>query len=254
GASVAHCHVRDPETGQGTRNVEYYKEVVERIRESDVDIVINLTAGMGGDLEIGPGETPMDFGPATDLVGPLERLAHIEELLPEICTLDCGSLNFGDGNNVYISTPDALRVGMKRIEELGVMPELEIFDTGNLFFCNVAYKEGYIQKALYQLCCGIPYGAPADPLTLMSMVHQLPANSKWSAFAIGRNQMPFVAQAALLGGNVRVGLEDNLYLEKGVLATNGGLVEKAASIIENMGGRILTPQETREKWGLTKRG
>lgn len=254
GASVAHCHVRDPETGQGSRDVELYKEVVDRIRSSDTDVVINLTAGMGGDLVIGAGENPMEFQDGTDLVGPLARLAHIEELLPEIATMDMGSLNFGDGNNVYVSTPDALRTGLKRVQELGVKPELEIFDTGNLAFANVAYKEGLLDEApLFQLCTGIPYGAPADPLTLQAMVHQLPATALWSGFAIGRMQMPFVAQAALLGGNCRVGLEDNLYLDRGVLATNAQLVERATELLTRMGARVLTPQETREKWGLVKR-
>ena len=256
GATVAHCHVRDPETGKGSRDVALYREVVERIREQDTDVVINLTAGMGGDLEIGPGESPMEFGAdGTDLVGPIERLAHIEELLPEICTVDCGSLNFGDGNSIYVSTPDMMRTGLKRIQELGVRPELEIFDTGNLWFANVAYKEGLLDNPpLFQLCTGIPYGAPADVATLMAMVNQVPAGANWSAFAIGRMQLPFVAQAALLGGNVRVGLEDNLYLEKGVYASNGSLVERAREILERMGASIMTPEQCREKWQLTKRG
>ena len=254
GASIAHCHVRDPKTGQGCRDVELYKEVVDRIRSSDTDIVINLTAGMGGDLIIGAGEHPFEFQEGTDLVGPFERLLHIEELRPEIATMDMGTLNFGDGNSIYVSTPDALRIGLKRVQDLGVKPELEIFDTGNLAFANVAYKEGLLDEApLFQLCMGIPYGAPADTLTLQSMVHNLPRTANWSAFAIGRMQMPFVAQAALLGGNCRVGLEDNLYLDRGVLATNGALVERATEILTRMGARILTPQETREKWGLVKR-
>ncbi|RED53348.1 3-keto-5-aminohexanoate cleavage protein [Aestuariispira insulae] len=256
GATVAHCHVRDPETGKGSRDVALYREVVERIREADTDVIINLTAGMGGDLEIGPGENPMEFGQdGTDLVGPLERLAHIEELLPEICTVDCGSLNFGDGNSIYVSTPDMMRTGLKRIQELGVKPELEIFDTGNLWFANVVNQEGLLDSPpLFQLCTGIPYGAPADVATLMAMVNQVPAGANWSAFAIGRMQLPFVAQAALLGGNCRVGLEDNLYLEKGVYASNGSLVERAREILERMGAKIMTPERCREKWQLTKRG
>lgn len=136
GATVAHCHVRDPQTGKPSRDVALYRELVERIRESDTDVIINLTAGMGGDLEIGRGEQPLEFGAGTDLVGPITRLAHVEELLPEICTLDCGTLNFGDGDFIYVSTPAQLRAGAKRITELGVKAELEIFDTGHLWFAK----------------------------------------------------------------------------------------------------------------------
>ncbi|MEE9595193.1 MAG: 3-keto-5-aminohexanoate cleavage protein [Acidiferrobacterales bacterium] len=254
GAGIAHCHVRDPETGKGVRDPALYREVVERIRESDTDVVINLTSGMGGDLQIGPDDNPMDFGPDTDLVGSLERLAHVEQLLPEICSLDCGSLNFSDSNMLYVSTPDMLRAGAKRIRELGVKPELEIFDTGQLWFTTRLYQEELLDDPpLYQLCHGIPWGAPPAVGVLKACVEQLPAGANWSAFALGRNQMPFVALAVLLGGNVRVGLEDNLYLEKGVFASNAQLVEKARKIIELMGARVLTPGETRKKFGLTKR-
>ncbi len=254
GAGIAHCHVRDPETGKGVRDPALYREVVERIRESDTDVVINLTSGMGGDLQIGPDDNPMDFGPDTDLVGSLERLAHVEQLLPEICSLDCGSLNFSDINMLYVSTPDMLRAGAKRIRELGVKPELEIFDTGQLWFTTRLYQEELLDDPpLYQLCHGIPWGAPPAVGVLKACVEQLPAGANWSAFALGRNQMPFVALAVLLGGNVRVGLEDNLYLEKGVFASNAQLVEKARKIIELMGARVLTPGETRKKFGLTKR-
>jgi len=254
GAGIAHCHVRDPETGKGARDPALYREVVERIRESDTDVVINLTSGMGGDLQIGPDDTPMDFGPDTDLVGPLERLAHVEQLLPEICSLDCGSLNFSDSNMLYVSTPDMLRAGAKHIRELGVKPELEIFDTGQLWFTTRLYQEGLLDDPpLYQLCHGIPWGAPPAVGVLKAFVEQLPAGANWSAFALGRNQMPFVALAVLLGGNVRVGLEDNLYLEKGVFASNAQLVEKARKIIELMGACVLTPGDTRKRFGLTKR-
>ncbi|EKT4522893.1 3-keto-5-aminohexanoate cleavage protein, partial [Pseudomonas putida] len=208
GATVVHCHVRDPQTGRFSRDVALYREVMERIRESDVDVIVNLTAGMGGDLEIGPGETPMEFGPGTDLIGPLERLAHVEALLPEICTLDCGTLNFGDGNAIYVSTPSQLRAGAKRITELGVKAELEIFDTGHLWFAKQMMKEGLLDDPLFQLCLGIPWGAPADTTTMKAMVDNLPAGVTWAGFGIGRMQMPMAAQAVLLGGNVRVGLED----------------------------------------------
>ena len=219
GAAIAHCHVRDPQTGKGARDPALYREVVERIRESGTDVVINLTAGMGGDLEIGPGEAPLELGPATDLVGPLERLVHIEQLRPEICSLDCGSLNFGDGSLVVINTPAQLRAGARRIQQLGVRPELEIFDTGNLWFAKQMLAEGLIDRPpLFQLCMGIPWGMPADIPLMRALVGLLPAGANWTAFGIGRMQMPIAAQSVLLGGHVRVGLEDNLYLEKGVLA------------------------------------
>jgi uncharacterized protein (DUF849 family) len=251
GAAIAHCHVRDPATGRGARDPVLYREVVERIRASGVDVVINLTAGMGGDLEIGEAETPLRFGPATDVVGPLERLVHIAELRPEICSLDCGSLNFGDGSLVVINTPAQLRAGARRIRELGVRPELEIFDTGNLWFANQMLAEGLIdQPPLFQLCMGIPWGMPPDAGLMKALVGLLPAGANWSAFGIGRLQLPMVAQAVLLGGNVRVGLEDNLHLERGVLASNGQLVARAVQIVEALGARVLGPAEARARFGL----
>lgn len=254
GATVVHCHVRDPETGKGSRDVELYREVVDRIRSSGVDMILNLTAGMGGDLEIGPGEEPMSFGPGTDLVGGITRLAHVEELLPEICTLDCGTLNFGDGDYIYVGTPNQLRAGARRIQELGVKPELEVFDTGQLWFAKQLLKEGLLDdRPLFQFCLGIPWGAPADTVSMKAMADNLPEGAVWAGFGIGRMQMPMVAQAILLGGNVRVGLEDNLYLEKGVHASNGSLTERACEIITRLGARPLTPAEGREKLGLKKR-
>lgn len=254
GAAIVHCHVRDPETGKGVRDVALYRETVDRIRSSGTDVVINLTAGMGGDLFIGPDEAPTQFGKETDLVGAMERLPHVEELLPEICSLDCGSLNFGDGSLVYVSTPDMLRRGAKRIRELGVKPELEIFDTGNLSFALQMLREDLLEAPpLFQLCHGIPWGAPADAGVLKSSVDQLPAGANWTAFALGRYQMAFAAQAVILGGNVRVGLEDNLYLERGVFASNAQLVERARNIVELMGARVLRPDEARKKFGLVKR-
>ncbi|WP_434775420.1 3-keto-5-aminohexanoate cleavage protein [Pseudomonas oryzihabitans] len=250
GATVVHAHVRDPATGKPSRDVALYREVVERIREADVDIIVNLTAGMGGDLEIGPGETPTDFGPGSDLVGPLTRLLHIEELRPDICTLDCGTLNFGDGDFIYVSTPAQLRAGARRITELGVKAELEIFDTGHLWFAKQLLKEGLLKDPLFQLCLGIPWGAPADTTTMKAMVDNLPPGACWAGFGIGRMQMPMAAQAMLLGGNVRVGLEDNLWLDRGVHATNGSLVERVIQIIERLGGRALSPAEGRTKMQL----
>ena len=253
GAAVVHIHVRDVETGQGSREVPLYREVVRRIRESDVDVVINLTAGMGGDLVIDQ-DDPLKPVDGTDLVNGLDRLPHVEELLPDICTMDCGSLNFGEGSQLYISTPDMLRAGAKRIQELGVKPELEIFDTGQLWFATKMIEEGLLDAPpLFQLCMGIPYGAPADPGLLQSMVRMLPEGANWASFSIGRNQFPWVAQSALLGGQVRVGLEDNLYLSKGVQATNAQLVERAVTIVESLGSRVATPDQARAKLGLKRR-
>lgn len=254
GASVVHIHVRDPKTKQGSREVGLYREVVRQIRESDVDPVINLTAGMGGDLVIDP-SNPTEHLPGTDLVSGLERLAHVEELRPEICTIDCGSLNFGEGSQLYISTPDMLREGAARIKELGVKPEMEIFDTGNLWFANVMVEEGLIAPPpMYQLCMGIPYGAPVDPGLLQAMVNLLPDGAQWTSFAIGRNQLPWVAQSVLLGGHVRVGLEDNLYLSKGVKATNAQLTGRAIDIVHNLGSSVATPDEARDILKLERKG
>ncbi|MDE1462660.1 3-keto-5-aminohexanoate cleavage protein [Spartinivicinus poritis] len=255
GAAIAHIHVRDPATGKASRDVALYQEVVARIREQSTDIVINLTAGMGGDLYLGPDEAPTDFSESTDLVGGMARLPHVEALLPEICTLDCGSLNFGDSNLVYVATPEMLRIGAQRIQALGVKPELEIFDTGNLWFALQLLKEELVDSPpLFQLCHGIPWGAPPDIGVMTGMVNMLPDNANWTAFALGRNQMPWVAQSMLLGGNVRVGLEDNLYLDKGVFASNGQLVERAANIVTSLGGRLLSPADARTKLGLKQHG
>ncbi len=247
GATIVHCHVRDPKTGKGARGVHLYAEVVERIRAKNKEVIINLTAGMGGDVEVGPGETPMKWGAGTDLVGPAERLLHVKELRPELCTLDCGSLNFGDGNTIVVQTPAQLREQAKLIKSYGVKPEMEIFDTGNLWFAKQLCAEGLIDDPpMFQLCLGIPWGAPYDSETMAYQKSQLPPGAIWAAFGIGRNEFPAVAQAVLLGGHVRVGLEDNLWLEKGVHATNGKLVEKAVKIIELLGLKVATPAEGRE--------
>jgi uncharacterized protein (DUF849 family) len=246
GATILHVHVRDPRSGKGSREVSYYREAVERIRASGVDVIINTTAGMGGDLVLDPQE-PTHFVDGTDLVNGVERLAHVEEVKPDICTLDCGSLNFGEGSMVYVSTPDILRDGAKRIQELGVRAEMEIFDTGHLWFARQLVEEGLIDDPpFFQLCMDIPYGAPADPSLLAAMVAQLPPGSVWTSFALGRMQMPWVAQSVLLGGHVRVGLEDNLYLSRGVKATNAQLVERAKTIVEAMGAAVATPDHARE--------
>ena len=251
GAAIAHMHVRNPETGKATRDDELYKEVVSRIKENGTDVIINLTSGMGGDIEIGPEDDLLKFGPNTDFINAMERLSHVEKILPDICSLDCGTLNFGDGNMIYVSTPEQLRIGAKRIQELGVKPELEIFDTGHMWFANQMHNEGLLDTpALYQICLGIPYGAPANTSSMENMVKMVPEGSNWAAFGIGAMQMPMAAQAVLLGGNVRVGLEDNLYLEKGVFASNGSLVEKVGSLINHMGANIMSAKDARKKLGL----
>jgi uncharacterized protein (DUF849 family) len=253
GAAVAHIHVRDPETGKGSRDPRLYREVVERIRASGTDVVVNLTAGMGGDLVLGGDESPFPPDEAgTDLAGATERLAHVEELLPEICTLDCGSMNFAAGGDyVLVNTPGILRAMARRVQELGVRPELEVFDTGHLTLVHELIAEGLIDDpVLIQLCTGIPYGAPDDLATLLAMVNRLPPGAIFSTFSIGRMQIPFVAMAALAGGNVRVGLEDNLYLSRGRLASNGELVERAVHILEGMNARVLGPEEVRDRLQL----
>jgi uncharacterized protein (DUF849 family) len=222
GAAVVHLHVRDPATGQGSRDVELYRRAVETIRAADVDAVINLTAGMGGDLVLGGPETPLPLDDAgTDMAGAAERLAHVEALLPEICTLDCGTMNFAAGGDyVMANTPQMLQTMARRIQSLGVRPELEVFDTGQLVMVKDLIAEGLIDDpVLIQLCMGIRYGAPDDPGTLLTLVNSLPAGAVFSAFSIGRMQLPYVAMAVLAGGNVRVGLEDNLYLGPGQSAT-----------------------------------
>jgi uncharacterized protein (DUF849 family) len=253
GAAVAHIHVRDPRTGTGSRDLSLYREVVERIRGADVDVVLNLSAGMGGDLVLSGDEEPLPLdAAATDLVGATERLAHVEELRPEICTLDCGSMNFAAGGDyVLLNTPSILRAMARRVQELGVRPELEVFDAGHLWLVEDLIDEGLIDEpVLIQLCTGIPYGAPDDPSTLLAMVNRLPPDAIFSTFSIGRMQLPFAALAPVLGGNVRVGLEDNIYLTRGRLATNGELVERAVQILEAMNVRVLGPEEVRDKLRL----
>lgn len=254
GAAIAHVHVRDPETGTPSRDPALYREVVERVRSSDTDVVLNLTAGMGGDIILGDVESPLPLGPGTDMVGATERLIHVEEMLPEICTLDCGTMNFAEADYVMTNTPGMLRAMARRIQAAGVRPEIEAFDTGHLWLAKTLVDEGLIDDpVMIQLCMGIPYGAPADPNSLMAMVNNIPAGWTYSMFSIGRMQMPYVAQAALAGGNVRVGLEDNIWLDRGVLASNGDLVERAGTILTNMGCRIIGPAEVREKLKLTRR-
>ena len=250
GAAVAHIHVRDPETGQGSRDVDLFADVVERVRASDTDVIINLTAGMGGAWFPNEDGDPSMPGPGTDMIGPEERLAHVDKLRPDLCSLDCGTMNFGD-NEIYISTPAYLRTMAKLLQQWGVKPELEVFDLGHIRFAGQLIKEGLIDAPpLFQICLGIPWGAGADAESMLAMRNALPRESNWAGFGVGRMEMPMVAQAVLLGGNVRVGLEDNLYLEKGVLATNADLVTRAREIIERLGAAVASPDEARETLGI----
>ena len=255
GAAIAHIHVRDPETGNAGRRVDHYEEVVNRIKASGVDMVINLTAGMGGDLTLGPVDRPLPpVSDGTDMIGVQDRLEHVERLRPEICTLDCGTMNFGEGDYIMTNTPAMLKAMAAGMKAAGVRPEVEIFDTGHLVLAKWLYDQGLLDDpVMVQLCMGIPWGAPDDVETLMAMVGNLPDDWTFSAFSIGRNQLPFTAMAVLAGGNIRVGLEDNIWLDKGVLATNGQLVERAVTIAEAMGCRIMGPDEVREKLKLEKR-
>jgi uncharacterized protein (DUF849 family) len=255
GAAIVHCHVRDPETGAPARGLDLYREVTDRIRSADVDVVLNLTAGMGGDLVFGDVESPFPVNEkGTDMAGATERVAHVAECLPEICTLDCGTMNFSLGDYVMTNTPSMLREMARQMTALGVRPEIEAFDTGHLWFAKQLVEEGLIEDpVLIQLCMGIPWGAPDDLNTFMAMVNNVPSNWTFSAFSIGRNAMAYPAAAILAGGNVRVGLEDNLYVVKGQLETKAQLVEKAVSVVEEMGAKIIGPEEVRKKLKLTKR-
>jgi len=253
GAAVVHCHVRDPETGIPSRRLDLYRELTDLIRASDVDVVLNLTAGMGGDMVFGGVESPLPTVAGTDMVGASERIAHIRECLPEICTLDCGTMNFAEADYVMTNTPGMLRAMGEMMTKLGVKPEIEAFDTGHLWFAKQLVAEGILAPdALVQLCMGVPWGAPDDLNTFMAMVNNVPSDWTFSGFALGRNQMAYVAASVLAGGNVRVGLEDNLWLGKGVLATNAQLVERAVGIIEGMGAKVIGPEAVRAKLGLVK--
>ncbi|QIE45883.1 3-keto-5-aminohexanoate cleavage protein [Pseudohalocynthiibacter aestuariivivens] len=255
GAAVVHCHVRDPETGAPSRAIGMFREVTDLIRASDTDVVLNLTAGMGGDMIFGDPENPLPLNAAgTDMAGATERVAHVAECLPEICTLDCGTMNFAEADYVMTNTPGMLTAMGRMMTELGVKPEIEAFDTGHLWYAKQLVADGVLAPdVLVQLCMGVPWGAPNDLNTFMAMVNNVPDSWNWSAFSLGRDQMAYVAASVLAGGNVRVGLEDNLMLDKGVLAENYQLVERAVEIIERMGARVIGPEEVRSRLNLTKR-
>ncbi|MGQ3487273.1 beta-keto acid cleavage family enzyme [Roseovarius pacificus] len=254
GAAIVHCHVRDPDTGAPSRDPRLFRELTDLIRASDTDVVLNLTVGMGGDITFGGVEQPLPLDPAgTDMAGATERVAHIAECLPEICTLDCGTMNFAESDYVMTNTPGMLQAMGRMMTDLGVKPEIEAFDTGHLWYARQLVADGILAPdALVQLCMGVPWGAPDDLNTFMAMVNNVPPGWTFSAFSLGRNQMPYVAASVLAGGHVRVGLEDNLMLDRGVLAENWQLVERAAGIVENLGARIISPQEVRKKLNLTK--
>lgn len=252
GASIVHVHVRDPQTGAGSRDPMLFRETVGRIRDKRLDIVINVTCG-GGAIFMPDPEDESRAGPGTDLAGVAERVRHIEDTLPEMCSLDVSTGNQVDGGRdyVYLNTPRTLRGMAKRFQELGVKPELEVFNPGDILLAREFVNEGLIDgPPLFQMVLGVKWGAPADPETMLYMRGLLPPNGLWAAFGIARLQMPMVAQAVLLGGNVRVGLEDNLYLSRGVFATNGQLVERARLIVESLGQEVATPSEAREMLGL----
>jgi uncharacterized protein (DUF849 family) len=250
GATIAHIHVRNPETGKGSREPKLFKEVVDRIRSAKTDVVINLTAGMGGDW-VPSDDNPAMPGRGSDMAGPDERLAHVAMLRPEICSLDCGTMNFGDGNEVYVSTPAYLRRMAALVQEWGVKPELEVFDLSHIRFAKQMIAEGLIaEPPMFQICLGMRWAADHTVDNMKVMKDELPVNASWAGFGISRMQMPMAAAAVAMGGNVRVGLEDNLYLDKGVLATNGQLVQRVSGIIHAMGARVLSPAEARQRLKL----
>lgn len=251
GAAIVHLHVRDPKTGQGSRDPGLFRELVTIVRERNTDVILNLTGGMGGEILFGAPESPLPPAGGTDFVGPSQRMAHIVELRPEIASLDTGSLNFDEA--LYATTPSWLRAACSAYRAAGVKPEIEVFELGHIELAKQLLKEGLIDSPpVFQLCLGIRYGAPATPDAMMAMRNALPPGSIWAAFGIGPMQIPMAAQAVLMGGNVRVGLEDNLYLERGVLATNAQLVTRAREVIERMGARVINSEDTRAKLGLKR--
>ncbi|MBL0422720.1 3-keto-5-aminohexanoate cleavage protein [Ramlibacter sp. AW1] len=254
GASVVHIHVRDPETRLGSREPKLFREVVDRIRQSGVDIVINLTCGHGAFFLPDPEDESRGL-PDSDMVPAAERMAHLVDCLPEIASLDITTGNQEEGpvQFVYLNTTRTLREMARRFQALGVKPELEVFSAGDVLFGNQLLAEGLVDgDPLYQMVLGVKWAAPATVETILYQKGLMPANAHWAAFGIGRMQMPMVAQAALLGGNVRVGLEDNLYLSRGVFATNAQLVERAMNIVTQIGGEVATPAEARAQLGLAR--
>lgn len=250
GAAIVHVHVRDPATGTGSRETALYAEVVKRLHAARCPVIVNLTAGMGGKLLFGP-DDPLQVAPGTDVVNGTERMKHIEALRPEMCSLDCGSFNSGTGNEIYVSTWPMIRTMAARIRELGVKPELEVFDFGHLAAALALVDEGLIAAPpFFQFALGLKWGAPSDPRTLLTLRDMLPAGAPWVAFGAGREQMEMAALSVILGGHVRVGLEDNIYRSRGVLASNADLVADAVTLVRTLGRRPATPDEARAILGL----
>jgi uncharacterized protein (DUF849 family) len=249
GAAIAHIHVRDPETGSPSMSIELYRDVMERIRSRNGDLIINLTTGPGGRFV--PSEAdPKIAGPGTTLIAPERRVEHVEILRPDICTLDLNTMN--SGGQVVINTPGNVRKMAERIRAAGVLPELELFDSGDCHLARDLIAEGVLQgPGLFSLVLGVKYGFNASPETMLYGRDLLPPGAIWSGFGIGRAEFPMVAQAWLLGGHVRVGMEDNLYLAKGVLAkSNAELVSHAADILRGLGATIASAAEARAMLGL----
>jgi len=254
GASAVHIHVRNPETAEGSRDPVLFREVVDRIRDTDIDIVINLTCGLGAFLLPDP-EDESKALPESDVIGVEERLEHIKDCMPDIASLDITTGNQVEGTLefVYLNTTRTLKAMAASMQALGVKPELEVFQAGDLLFGNHLVEEGLIDgPPMYQFVLGVRWGAPANAETILYMRDLLPEGAQWGALGLARMEMPVLAQSALLGGNVRVGLEDNIYLERGVFATNGQLVERARTIIESIGEAVATPEETRDILNLRK--
>jgi uncharacterized protein (DUF849 family) len=245
GAAIVHIHVRDPKTTRPSMDKALYGEVVERIRASGIDVLINLTTGPGARFMPGD-DDPLQPGPATNMKPPAQRVEHVMELRPDICSLDMGSMNMG--GYVFVNTQSHLEAMAVAIRDAGVIPELEVFEAGHLLLAKRMIETGHIKPpGMFQICLGIAWGQPATPEAMHYMRSMLPPASPWFAFGISLYQFPMVAQAVLLGGHVRVGLEDNIYLGKGQLApSNAALVEKAAAIIEILGDHVATPAEARK--------
>lgn len=255
GAAVAHIHVRDLKTGIGSSDPALFKEVVDRIRQRGIDIIINLTAGLGGLLLPDPDNEAFAL-PDSDIRDAESRVLHLRDCLPDIASLDVSTGNQAEGplEFVYLNTTRTLRRMANLFKQYGVKPELEVFQPGDLLFGNQLYSEGLIDgNPLYQFVLGVKWACPADTTTMMYLRNLLPQNAIWAAFGISRQQMPMAVQSALLGGNVRVGLEDNLYLDRGVFATNAQLVERAAGLIRGIGEDIATAAEARAILGLRPR-
>jgi uncharacterized protein (DUF849 family) len=251
GAAIAHIHVRDPQTGQQSLRLEYYAEVVDRVRSSDVDVVINLTTGIGARV-VPSMDQANTLAAGSNMQPPIERVQHVAELRPEICSLDMGSLNFGTG--ALVNIPRHVEVIAEVIRESGVKPELEVFDTGHIALARDMIEKGQITPhPLWQIVLGVPWGAPASPSTLLHMRDSLPHGACWAAFGISRHAYPMLAQAFLAGGHVRIGIEDTVYIDRGKLApSNAALVEKAVHLLDSLGGEPATANQAREILGLTE--